>query len=38
MIVVPICYGLFMFVGGIIYAAILNLVLHMAGGLELEIQ
>jgi len=38
MIGVPIVYGLFSFVFGVVYGAILNLVLRMAGGLELEIQ
>lgn len=38
MIAAPIAYGVFSFVFGLIYALIINVVLKMAGGLELEIQ
>ena len=38
LILVPIFYGVFGFIGGIIYAAIYNLVAGMVGGLELEFE
>jgi len=38
MIVVPIAYGVMSFVVGLIYGLIINVVLALAGGLELEIR
>lgn len=38
MIGVPIFYGVASFIGGLIYALVINLVLGMAGGLELELH
>ena len=38
MVSVPIFYGLMSFIVGLIYGLIINLVLTLAGGLELEIQ
>jgi len=38
MIGVPIFYGVFSFVFGLLYAVILNLVLRIAGGVEVEIE
>lgn len=38
MIGVPIFYGIMSFVFGLLYGVILNLVLGMAGGLEIELE
>jgi hypothetical protein len=38
MVLFPLVYGFFSFVGGLIYALVLNFVLGLAGGLELEIR
>jgi hypothetical protein len=38
MVLFPLLYGFFSFVGGLIYALVLNLVLGLAGGLELEFR
>jgi hypothetical protein len=37
-VLLPLTYGFASFVGGLIYGLILNLVLSLAGGLELEIR
>lgn len=37
-IIGPLIYGFIGFIGGLIYGLILNIVLRMAGGLELEIE
>jgi len=38
MVGTPIMYGLMSFIMGLIYGLIINVVLAMAGGLELEIR
>lgn len=38
MIAAPVMYGFTMFLGGLIYGLIINLVFGIAGGLELEID
>ena len=38
MVLAPLMYGAFMFVGGLIYALVLNVAFKLAGGLELEIR
>jgi hypothetical protein len=38
MVLIPLIYGAFSFVFGLIYALIINLVLGFTGGLEIELQ
>jgi hypothetical protein len=35
-VIVPICYGLFTFIGTLIYAALYNLAAKWVGGIEIE--
>lgn len=38
MILVPLVYGAVGFIAGLIYGVIINIVLHLSGGLELRIE
>ena len=38
MIALPLIYAAFSFIGGLIYALLINFVLHLAGGLEVRIE